>query len=428
MSVVTSFVPKRLITFKGHSDQPSSLLITHVCKNYETVTGLADGECAFRTLNALHNLHTVRGLLNNRQELILTSSMSGPHHYCGYIDPTKYHTIHKDEDTHAFVYKEHNDNYKDNVGVGSHNTSAVVGVIPIRDYRWLTHEKHKYTFDKAYDFSAGLVDVDTSQEIIHDSLFAKPGILEMPVDELHFHVCNENANTNVDLREYKAQLVRNSEPFRFNQDLVRNHTHAQHKLRVITYYYGQDYLKNYLLNTSQNSSGVFLERHEFIQAITPIQPDCGGYIILGKEDKTKPLLELIAVRIPYGYTLLVDVGAIHGDSTLTGLHMMAMTGNHDAMATADTVFLKNARTRKNVRCSCSGLPVPVNTSHNIPYFMMSSDKMNRKTLKHVISHTKAIINQTLTPLQKIYWMTEFSCFWRKIRHMIYPYPLNKLRY
>jgi hypothetical protein len=42
-------------------------------------------------------------------------------------------------------------------------------------------------------------------------------------------------------------------------------------------------------------------------------------------------LELIACPVPFGFTLLVDVGSIHGDSTLTGLYMMAMTGNHKAM-------------------------------------------------------------------------------------------------
>ena len=59
-------------------------------------------------------------------------------------------------------------------------------------------------------------------------------------------------------------------------------------------------------------------------------------------------LELIACPVPFGFTLLVDVGSIHGDSTLTGLYMMAMTGNHHAMSTADTVYLKHRETRGNV--------------------------------------------------------------------------------
>ncbi len=39
---------------------------------------------------------------------------------------------------------------------------------------------------------------------------------------------------------------------------------------------------------------------------------------------------------------------IHGDSNLFGVYSMAMTGSHYAMATADSVFLKNKHTKDNV--------------------------------------------------------------------------------
>jgi len=87
-----------------------------------------------------------------------------------------------------------------------------------------------------------------------------------------------------------------------------------------------------------SGSGVFIERHEFIQAITPMSKECSGYVILGT--KTNDSLVLIAVTIPFGHTLLVEPWAIHGDSTLRGMYSMAMTGNHHAMRTADTVFMK----------------------------------------------------------------------------------------
>ncbi len=41
---------------------------------------------------------------------------------------------------------------------------------------------------------------------------------------------------------------------------------------------------------------------------------CGGFVLLGRE--VDGVLELIALPVPYGYTLLVDVQAIHGDSNL----------------------------------------------------------------------------------------------------------------
>ena len=77
----TSHNTKRLIYFKGHNKQKNSVLITQICKNYETCSKIFTGECASRTFWNLYNLHTVRGLLNTNNELIYTTSMSGPHHY-----------------------------------------------------------------------------------------------------------------------------------------------------------------------------------------------------------------------------------------------------------------------------------------------------------------------------------------------------------
>jgi hypothetical protein len=54
------------------------------------------------------------------------------------------------------------------------------------------------------------------------------------------------------------------------------------------------------------------------------------------------VLELIAVRVPLGYTLLVDKGCLHGDTTFGGLYMMGMISNHVTSNTADTIFLKHA--------------------------------------------------------------------------------------
>jgi hypothetical protein len=178
-----------------------------------------------------------------------------------------------------------------------------------------------------------------------------------------------------DLSPFGAQLVRSDQPWAFDQTLINAHRHARHRLRCVTYNYGDGYLGEYLLR-EEGGSGMFIERHEFVQAITPMTPQCGGFVVLGREvlggeegqgspphdnhhhdhhdpppqGKRKRRLELLACPIPYGHTLLVDPGCIHGDSALTGLYAMAMTGNHIAMQTADSVFLKQRGTRRNVRC------------------------------------------------------------------------------
>jgi hypothetical protein len=51
---------------------------------------------------------------------------------------------------------------------------------------------------------------------------------------------------------------------------------------------------------------------------------------------------MIAVPIPFGCTLIVEKGSIHGDSNLKGLYAMAMTCDHNLMNTADAVFMRSA--------------------------------------------------------------------------------------
>lgn len=146
---------------------------------------------------------------------------------------------------------------------------------------------------------------------------------------------------------------------------------------------------------------MFIERHEFIQAITPMNTNCSGFVILGRINESN-VLELITIIIPFGYTLLVEPWAIHGDSTLVGMYMMAMTGNHNAMKTADTVFIKNAKTLENnsenvlENVSIIGLNMNMNTMlsiDDIDDILMTSDKMSLfklhncdKILKKVLKH------------------------------------------
>ena len=358
-TAVTSTIPMRIVYFRGHKRQKNSALITQVCRDFETVSALYKGECATRTLANLYNLHAVRGCTRGvRQQqrelegddhlaqeraieegadevLVFETSMSGPHHYFGWLDPAMAHLI--DFAAPGLpVFK-------------SVPTSSMIPkrllpvpephIMRLHSYKWssgsaLTSEQRQ-ALSHREDFSQELIDTASGSA---DSLFDLPGILELPSDRLDFQLV-ENPHL-YDLSPYHAQIVKADEPFQFDQAAVKSHKHAQHKLRVVTYNYGDRYLSDYIMP----GSGVFIERHEFIQAITPMTKECGGFVILGRElagvgaDKC---LELIAAPVPFGYALLVDVGSIHGDSTLTGTYMMAMTGNHNAMKTADTVFVKH---------------------------------------------------------------------------------------
>jgi hypothetical protein len=154
-----------------------------------------------------------------------------------------------------------------------------------------------------------------------------------------------------------------------------------------------------------NGSGAFIERHEFIQAITPLNKECGGFVILGREvtdSLGRNHLELVACPVPFGFTLLVDVGSIHGDSTLTGLYMMAMTGNHIAMRTADSVFLKHRETKNNVLVRTVP-PLPVVSGLTGSHFLFTSDE---KPLRVLIREDKVLkdrIKASLNFFEALYW-------------------------
>lgn len=386
----TSYIPKRLIYFKGHDNQDSSALITRVCKNYETISDILSGECATRTLLNLYNLHTVRGCLQNNI-LNLDSSMSGPHHYFGFIFPTNYHIIKFDTITgYPNYYKV--DSQTANLEILKQN--KFLKKIP--ENKIIKFNKYKWISGKIYK---NIINTNNGQiQSQKDSLFENPGVLYLEKEHLQFNVINNAID--IDLSSFRAQIVDNNKPFIFNQSLVQQYKHAQHKLRIITYNYGSNYVDNYLIP----DSGIFIERHEFIQAITPMNSDCTGFVILGRINNINYSLELIAVCIPFGFTLLVEPWAIHGDSLLNGMYMMAMTGNHEAMQTADTIFLKTV-SGKNIIVS----DYEFSNKKIIPKaydILMTSDKMPIQTLKKYDEILKKNINSTINkinPIMNLFW-------------------------
>lgn len=392
---------KRLVYFIGHKDEPNSALITQVCKDFETFSALLHGECATRTLSNLYNLHALRGVINSDGSLCFKTSMSGPHHYFGWLDPRKQYTI-EFEDGLPIFKTDHLSRATSSQETQKQETQKIVpdsSIVKIIDYNWMTgssiNQKTRELYAPNHDSATSLIDTDTGKL---DSLFDAPGILALGADELTFNVI-QDAHL-YDLSPYCAQMVPNNIPFAFNQELVAQYKHAQHKLRVVTYNYGDRYLHDYIMR----GSGIFVERHEFVQSITPMNKQCGGFVLLGREvvihgQKT---LELIAVTVPFGYTLLVDVGSIHGDSTLTGLYMMAMTGNHNAMKTADTVFMKNYSTYNNVSVKTIPPLEPVTGLPGADFFLTSDEK----PLKNLIADDKKLkskIMDSLNPITALWW-------------------------
>ena len=98
---------------------------------------------------------------------------------------------------------------------------------------------------------------------------------------------------------------------------------------------------NDYLDYCMANDGVFIEKHPFIQIMTPCCPLNDGYILVGRECKDSSYIKLIGIFIPFGCSLIVEPWAIHGDSAFIGKYQMAMTCEHREMRKADTVFLRN---------------------------------------------------------------------------------------
>jgi hypothetical protein len=347
---VTSTDPKRVIYFRGHKDERAGAMISRICMNYETVSSALEGECATRTLLNLYNLQAVRGRLDSEGSLDLKTSMSGPHHYFGYLNPFDFHTIVVNKETILPQYFKHNIDLEQKVfgmAMSSLDSGYALSLSQGVDYDWISgigisdEDKKRYKLSYSEDNETVLeANATTGLSVLKkrrsledsvgdqairstDSLFAYPGIIALSPNHAPLCLPLLTDALRFDLSDYRAQVVRNDSPFRFTEAAIKAHQHAQHRLRVITYFYGPRYVPDYLMK----GNGLFIEKHEFIQSITPLSENCGGYVVLGKEVTgvdangcESKRLELIAVTIPFGQTLLVEPYCIHGDSTLTGKH------------------------------------------------------------------------------------------------------------
>lgn len=172
-----------------------------------------------------------------------------------------------------------------------------------------------------------------------ESLFPNLGLLEIEAGaELKLPFFDA---TTADLSSFKARLVSNITPF----SITSKKLPASDEYRAVSFLYEPGYSNSQV----KNGGGLFLETHSFAQTMMPLDKNSKGFVVLGRwTDEKKNNLELIAIHIPFGFTLIIDEGCIHGDATLNGMFMMCMTSNHVTMQTADSVFLKSTETRDNL--------------------------------------------------------------------------------
>jgi hypothetical protein len=97
--------------------------------------------------------------------------------------------------------------------------------------------------------------------------------------------------------------------------------------------------------------------------MSPVDKHAKGFVMAARMRDQH--IDIIGIRIPLGYTLLVDSLAIHGDSTLVGDYRMEMTADHVEMSKADTVFLKTVQGRNVGVNNVDKVSVPPPVKHTV---------------------------------------------------------------
>ncbi len=331
MKPITSTEVKRVMFRKGEQGQ----FVVRLCEGwktspYFTESGLLTGSarCELR----LKNIELFRGDISDPS---LGKIMVGPNHYFGTLI---------DIDKHAYQISIEQ-------GFPTFSATEYCGSELGRD-KALTELKPTEQLELGmgqWCWASGTSKEHTLKEFLKDkitarstaaSLTAHLGVLILPSNHLEMPKLDATA---VNLSEYGAKLVRNDQPFTISQS-------KEDAMDVVTYHFGKQYAQYQI----EHGNGLFLETHDFTQIMTPLSPSCGGFITLGKKVQSESegkKLQLIGVRVPYGYSIIVEKGAVHGDATFTGSYAMAMTVLHTTMGTADVVFLRDSE-GKNVTLSC----------------------------------------------------------------------------
>lgn len=285
-------------------------------------------ESATRSLLRMQNLTAVRGIPGSSMigPLDYLGNLEEPHQYLYTIEnqfpPTFYRKmISNQNQQYPNTFKEFNNYFLTTVKAN-----------------WINGKEEPLIQEKKLEYNV-------TKKHLKQSLFLSPGLLELDRDLIELKYFDPKS---VNLETFRARLVENQKPFQITKKALPK----KDEYRLITYLYEPSYADWQV----KYGSGHFLEQHRFSQTITPLTPTSKGYVVLARTSEIPDELELVGIQIPYGYTLIIEEGCIHGDTTLDGFFMMGMTSDHTTMRTADTVFLKYPKTKENVKIIMTGIP------------------------------------------------------------------------
>lgn len=321
---VTFNDPKRLLLLDGEMGSVACRIYGNVMS--ATIPRLSNRlrlESATRSLLRMRNLVAVRGIPG--------AGMVGPIDYFGNLEsPDQYLYTIGDAFPPVFYRTKLQGDVQKNLDKFDNERATVIKA------RWISGTDWKSVNQKKMEYGS-------APSHLKQSLFRNPGFLEIDREVIELEYFDPR---DVDLSSFKAKLVNNHLPFQITEKKLP----AKDEYRLVSYLYEPGYADWQI----ECGSGLFLERHRFSQTITPLTPDSSGFVALARTNATPDELELVGIQIPYGWTLIIEEGCIHGDTTLSGFFMMGMTSDHTTMRTADTVFLKYPPTKGNVGMVLNG--------------------------------------------------------------------------
>lgn len=321
---VTRTETQRLLCLRGDD----GTIACRLADGWSTVPNLVQAGRVVLASRSILRLNNITVFRHHPADGRLSTSMIGPNHYFGVLDSTHTYTLTLRYTALGIPY------FVKESGLSEQPAPRII--VP---------DSLRFTCDSAFWLSGKL---KSNQQVIgnkaaqvrsEQSLTKDLGLLVFNTDDQVISLPQFDARR-YDLSPFGARLVKNDQPFRITAA-------AEDPMDVVTYHFGPDYAKTLV----QKGAGLFLETHDFTQIMSPVTRDSGGFITLGRWERGA--LELIGVRVPFGYSIIVSKGAIHGDATFSGSYLMAMTVNHHTMATADVVLLKN-KSRQNIDVTLAG--------------------------------------------------------------------------
>lgn len=362
-SYVLSFFDERLLLLDGEKGTVACRVNYHLS---HTLPRLSDDwtiECATRTFLRMSNLIALRGIPG--------SSMVGPCDYFGNLGQLDKYTYQFDVTQFPPLIQRKPILTKEiEIKVDIKLDNALLTTVKAE---WIPGSEKEILFKKQTEYHL-------KPQHLRQSLFLDPGLLELETNEIELKHFDPRG---IDLSAFKARLVNNNIPFQISQKPLA----SKDDFRVVTYRYEQGYA-NWQVKTG---SGLFIEKHNFSQFMTPLTPFSKGFVVLAKFNDHPSELEMVGIQIPFGFTLIIEEGCIHGDSTLNGFYMMGMTSDHTTMRTADTVFLKDRTTKENVSMKILEEKLPTFDEPHAPHVLFKESSDHEKAEFINLLKTKSLI-------------------------------------